>query len=217
VESAEVRRLLEETHALLNGHFLLASGKHSDKYFQCARVLASPARASLLGAGIGGKWADESIDAVFGPAIGGIVIAHEVARYLGSPAYYTEREEGKMRLRRGFTVDAGARARGRGRGDHRRLRAGGGRPPEGARRRGGRRLLHRLALARESAREPFGELKFGRCSRSPPRRGRSPPARSAMRASRSRSRQPRPARFGRAGRQVTTRARRATGRRCRRA
>jgi orotate phosphoribosyltransferase len=110
VESAEVRRLLEETHALLNGHFLLASGKHSDKYFQCARVLASPARASLLGAGIGGKWADESIDAVFGPAIGGIVIAHEVARYLGTPAYYTEREEGKMRLRRGFTVDAGARA-----------------------------------------------------------------------------------------------------------
>ena len=98
MESAEVRRLLEETHALLNGHFLLASGKHSDKYFQCARVLASPARASLLGAGIGGKWADESIDAVFGPAIGGIVIAHEVARYLGSPAYYTEREEGKMRL-----------------------------------------------------------------------------------------------------------------------
>jgi len=110
VESAEVRRLLEETHALLNGHFLLASGKHSDKYFQCARVLASPARASLLGAGIGGKWADESIDAVFGPAIGGIVIAHEVARYLGTPAYYTEREEGKMRLRRGFTVDPGARA-----------------------------------------------------------------------------------------------------------
>ncbi len=110
MESAEVRRLLEETHALLNGHFLLASGKHSDKYFQCARVLASPARASLLGAGIGGKWADESIDAVFGPAIGGIVIAHEVARYLGTPAYYTEREEGKMRLRRGFTVDPGARA-----------------------------------------------------------------------------------------------------------
>ncbi len=110
MESAEVRRLLEETHALLNGHFLLASGKHSDKYFQCARVLASPARASLLGAGIGGKWADESIDAVFGPAIGGIVIAHEVARYLGTPAYYTEREEGKMKLRRGFTVDPGMRA-----------------------------------------------------------------------------------------------------------
>ena len=110
MESAEVRRLLEETHALLNGHFLLASGKHSDKYFQCARVLASPARASLLGAGIGGLWADESIDAVFGPAIGGIVIAHEVARYLGTPAYYTEREEGRMKLRRGFTVDPGARA-----------------------------------------------------------------------------------------------------------
>jgi orotate phosphoribosyltransferase len=110
VEVAEVRRLLEETHALLSGHFLLSSGKHSDRYFQCARVLAWPARASLLGAGIGGKWTDESIDAVVGPAIGGIIIAHEVARYLGTPAFFTEREEGKMRLRRGFSLDPGARA-----------------------------------------------------------------------------------------------------------
>jgi orotate phosphoribosyltransferase len=110
VEVAEVRRLLEETHALLlNGHFLLSSGKHSDRYFQCARVLAWPARASLLGAGIGGKWTDESIDAVVGPAIGGIIIAHEVARYLGTPAYFTEREDGAMRLRRGFAIEPGAR------------------------------------------------------------------------------------------------------------
>jgi len=110
VEVAEVRRLLEETHALLSGHFLLSSGKHSDKYFQCARVLAWPARAALLGAGIGGKWGDESVDVVVGPAIGGIIIAHEVARYLGTPAYFTEREEGKMRLRRGFAIEPGARA-----------------------------------------------------------------------------------------------------------
>lgn len=110
MEAAEVRRLLEETQALLTGHFLLSSGLHSDKYFQCARVLSWPARASLLGAGIGSKWADEAIDAVVGPAIGGIVIAHEVARYLGTPSYYTEREEGKMRLRRGFAVEPGTRA-----------------------------------------------------------------------------------------------------------
>ena len=110
MDAAEVRRLLEETQALLNGHFLLSSGKHSDKYFQCARVLAWPARASLLGVGIGSFWADEAVDAVVGPAIGGIVIAHEVARYLGTPAYFTERENGAMALRRGFALEPGTRA-----------------------------------------------------------------------------------------------------------
>lgn len=109
MEAAEVRRLLEETHALLSGHFQLSSGKHSDKYFQCARVLASPARASLLGAGIGSRFTDGVIDAVVGPAIGGIVIAHEVARYLGTPSYFTERENGKMTLRRGFSLDPGSK------------------------------------------------------------------------------------------------------------
>ena len=109
MEAAEVRRLLEETQALLNGHFLLSSGKHSDKYFQGARVLASPARASLLGAGIGSRWSDALVDAVVGPAIGGIVIAHEVARYLGTPSYFTEREAGKMALRRGFALEAGTK------------------------------------------------------------------------------------------------------------
>jgi len=109
VEAAEVRRLLEETQALLNGHFVLSSGKHSDRYFQCARVLAWPARAALLGAGIGGQWTDESIDAVVGPAIGGIVIAHEVARYLGTPSYFAERDDDRMKLRRGFALEPGAR------------------------------------------------------------------------------------------------------------
>jgi orotate phosphoribosyltransferase len=109
MDGQEVRRLLEETQALLNGHFLLSSGKHSDKYFQCARVLASPARASLLGAGIGSRFTDIAPDAVIGPAIGGIVIAHEVARYLGTPSYYTERENGKMTLRRGFALDPGSK------------------------------------------------------------------------------------------------------------
>jgi orotate phosphoribosyltransferase len=110
MEATEVRRLLEETSALQTGHFLLSSGLHSEKYFQCARVLAWPARASLLGAGIGALWVGDSLDAVVGPAIGGIVIAHEVARYLGTPSYFTEREEGRMKLRRGFALDAGSRA-----------------------------------------------------------------------------------------------------------
>lgn len=109
MESAEVRRLLEETQALLSGHFLLSSGRHSDKYFQCARVLASPARASLLGAAIGSRFGELPVDAVVGPAIGGIVIAHEVARYLGTPSFFTEREDGAMTLRRGFAIEPGSK------------------------------------------------------------------------------------------------------------
>jgi orotate phosphoribosyltransferase len=109
VEAVEVRRLLEETQALLNGHFQLSSGLHSDKYFQCARVLAWPARASLLGVGIGSRFSGDRIEAVVGPAVGGIVIAHEVARYLGTSCCFTEREEGKMKLRRGFALEKGMR------------------------------------------------------------------------------------------------------------
>ena len=110
MDANEVRRLLEETQALLNGHFQLSSGKHSDKYFQCARVLAWPARASLLGVGIGSLWSEDAVDCVLGPAIGGIVIAHEVARYLGTPSCFTERENGRMALRRGFAIEPGSRA-----------------------------------------------------------------------------------------------------------
>ena len=106
----EVRRLLEETGALLHGHFVLSSGLHSGKYFQCAKVLSWPSRAALLGSAIGGLWQEDAIDVVVGPALGGILIAHEVARSLGVRCLFTERVDGKMALRRGFAVESGERA-----------------------------------------------------------------------------------------------------------
>ena len=101
MDSAEVRRHLEETHALLTGHFVLSSGLHSRFYIQCAQVPAWPARAALLGAALGERWDDPPVDVVVGPALGGIIIAHEVARYLGTPCLFTERQDGRMLLRRG--------------------------------------------------------------------------------------------------------------------
>lgn len=109
MEPQEVRRHLEETGGLLHGHFQLSSGLHSTEYFQCARLLAWPARAALMGCAIGELWKDAAVDVVVGPAMGGILIAHEVARFLGAPCLFSERLDGRMTLRRGFSVDPGAR------------------------------------------------------------------------------------------------------------
>ncbi len=110
MESQEVLRLLKESEALLEGHFELSSGNRSNRYVQCALVLQHPARAGLLGVALGEKFQEERIDVVVGPAMGGIIIAHEVARFLGARCLFTERVEGKMTLRRGFTVKPEERA-----------------------------------------------------------------------------------------------------------
>lgn len=96
--------LLERTKALLTGHFLLSSGLHSDRYVQCALALRDPKDAAELGAGIAEKLKALNVTLVAGPALGGVIIAHEVARTLGVPMIFTERQDGKMALRRGFTV-----------------------------------------------------------------------------------------------------------------
>ena len=95
------------TEALLEGHFQLTSGLHSTVYLQCARVLQHPEKASEFGRSIAEKFASKGITLVASPAIGGIVIGHEVARALGARFIWTEREDGKMTLRRGFTVTPG--------------------------------------------------------------------------------------------------------------
>src|SRR4029078_277850 len=95
------------TGALLEGHFQLSSGLHSTVYLQCALVLQFPERAEGFGRAIAEKYGGEGIQLVASPAIGGIVIGHEVARALGSRFIWTERENGKMILRRGFTVSPG--------------------------------------------------------------------------------------------------------------
>jgi orotate phosphoribosyltransferase len=104
VTPEETLRLLEESGAILTGHFLLSSGLHSDRYVQCALALRDPRRAERLGAGIASRFAADRPTLVAGPALGGVIIAHEVARALGVPCIFSERVAGAMMLRRGFAV-----------------------------------------------------------------------------------------------------------------
>lgn len=94
--------------ALLDGHFILSSGLHSPNYLQCARVLADPARAARLAAALAAK-IDEAIDVVVSPAMGGIIIGHEMGRALGVAAIFLERPTGMFELRRGFRLEPGQR------------------------------------------------------------------------------------------------------------
>ncbi len=103
----EAIEIFTSSGALLTGHFRLTSGRHSDRYMQCALVLQYPPEAAKLCAALAAKFAGTRIDAVVGPALGGIVVAYEVGRALGVKAFFTEREQGVMTLRRGFTVNPG--------------------------------------------------------------------------------------------------------------
>jgi orotate phosphoribosyltransferase len=95
--------------ALLEGHFLLSSGLHSPQYLQCALGLKDPADAGRFGRAIADKFPGEDIDLVASPAIGGLVIGYATAAAMGLPFIWTERESGKMTLRRGFSVGEGER------------------------------------------------------------------------------------------------------------
>ena len=95
------------TGALLEGHFQLSSGLHSTLYLQCALVLQFPDKAESFGRAIAEQYQGQGIQLVASPAIGGIVIGHEVARALGARFVWTERDAGEMTLRRGFTVSRG--------------------------------------------------------------------------------------------------------------
>ena len=103
----QVIEKFRQTGALLAGHFLLTSGLHSPVYLQCALVLQYPRTAKEFGQEIAGHFQGAEIQTVASPAIGGIVIGHEVARALNARLIWTERENGKMVLRRGFSVDPG--------------------------------------------------------------------------------------------------------------
>ena len=107
LEAKAVIDTFKTTGALLEGHFLLTSGLHSPVYLQCALVLQFPERAAEFGRAIAEHFQGQGVQMVASPAIGGIVIGHEVARALGARFIWTERESGKMILRRGFTVSAG--------------------------------------------------------------------------------------------------------------
>ena len=100
---------LKQSEALLEGHFLLSSGRHSNRYCQCAKLMQYPERAEKVLKVVADKLKDVKIDMVVGPAMGGIIVAYELGRQLGVPAIFTEREEGQMTLRRGFEVKPGQR------------------------------------------------------------------------------------------------------------
>jgi orotate phosphoribosyltransferase len=105
----QVRTILQETGAVQTGHFLLSSGLHSPVYIQCALVFQHPRRAERLGAEMAGLFADDRVDVVISPAVGGIVAGQEVARALSARGIFAERESGVMRLRRGFRIEPGER------------------------------------------------------------------------------------------------------------
>lgn len=109
MNAEEVINQFKTTGALLEGHFQLTSGLHSTVYLQCALVLQHPENAEAFGRAIAAQYRDKNIRLVASPAIGGIVIGHEVARALGARFVWTERESGEMKLRRGFTVSPGER------------------------------------------------------------------------------------------------------------
>lgn len=93
-----------EAEALLQGHFRLSSGLHSDQYLQCARLLMWPERAERAGRELASKLVEFSPEAIVSPALGGVVIGHEVARALGVRAIFAERRDGAFALRRGFSI-----------------------------------------------------------------------------------------------------------------
>jgi orotate phosphoribosyltransferase len=105
----DVLTRFRRTGALLEGHFVLTSGLHSASYLQCALVLQHPTEAEALGRALAERFGRRQIETVAAPAIGGIVIGWEVARALGSRSIWTERESGRMSLRRGFTIRPGER------------------------------------------------------------------------------------------------------------
>ncbi len=105
----EMLAMYEDAGALLNGHFILSSGRHSARYLQSALVLMDINNATALATELISKVNADEIDMVVSPAIGGLVIGQEVARLMNKPYIFTERKEGEMQLRRGFTIPDGTK------------------------------------------------------------------------------------------------------------
>ena len=102
----ESLKILKETDALLEGHFILSSGLHSDQYVQCARLLSHPKKAEIICSSLCEKIKEKfsKINIILAPAIGGIVVGYEIGRQLGIETIFAERSEGKLILRRGFRI-----------------------------------------------------------------------------------------------------------------
>ena len=109
INNERINEILEKTGVLLQGHFLLTSGKHSNRYMQCARIFQYPEYTAEVSRDLADKFMDFEVDVVVGPAVGGIILAYEVAKQLEVKALFAERENGAMALRRGFEISKGSR------------------------------------------------------------------------------------------------------------
>jgi orotate phosphoribosyltransferase len=107
MNNQEILQIFQKTNALLNGHFLLTSGRHSNQYFQCALVLQYAEYNEIICGLITNHFKNTEIDVVISPAIGGIVVGQEVARQLGKKSIFAEREDKELTLRRGFQIEEG--------------------------------------------------------------------------------------------------------------
>lgn len=105
----QVLAILKEREAVLEGHFLLTSGRHSDRYVQCAKLFQYADTSEIICKELADKFAGEKIDVVVDPALGGVIMAYEMGRQLGVRNIFAERENGNMTLRRGFKVEKGER------------------------------------------------------------------------------------------------------------
>lgn len=103
----DVLAILKKTGALLKGHFLLSSGKHSDRYCQCAKLLECPKEAEKVLSVVAEKVKDLDIDIIVGPAMGGVIVSYELARQLNKTGIFAERVDNIMCIRRGFEVKKG--------------------------------------------------------------------------------------------------------------
>ena len=109
MSKVDVVQILKKSDALLEGHFLLSSGKHSNRYVQCAKVLRFPQYAEQVLSTVVEQIKDLDIDLVVGPAMGGVIVSYELGRQLNKETVFTERKDGVMELRRGFEVKPGAK------------------------------------------------------------------------------------------------------------
>lgn len=109
MKTQEVLEILARTGVLMEGHFLLTSGKHSDRFLLCSQVLQYPPEAEKICQALARLFPDQGIDTVMGPAMGGIILSYETARALDCRAIYTEKEGRDMVLKRGFSLSPGER------------------------------------------------------------------------------------------------------------
>ena len=109
MDRAEMERIFKQTRLMLEGHFLLTSGRHSNRYMQCAKLFQYPEYSEMICKDLADRFAGQKIDMVVGPAVGGIIMSYEMARQFKVPNIFAERENGAMTLRRGFSIPEGAK------------------------------------------------------------------------------------------------------------